>query len=269
MMNLFSSNGLRLLESLCFTRTLFAFDFDGTLSKIVKEPDRAKINDSTLKLLLKLEAAAPVAIISGRSLNDLRNKFSVAPKYLVGNHGLEGLNSKDKDKESFAKSTRAWKEYLARRKDSNEVFDGVEVEDKTYSLAIHYRNSRQKGVAKKLITELVGQLRPVPRVIPGKCVVNVVPVGGPHKGISLLELMARTKTRSAFYIGDDDTDEDVFALPEGGIFPVRVGKKASSSARYFIESQSDINPLLEKLIEFQGAGNLSKSNDRRPLESHR
>jgi trehalose 6-phosphate phosphatase len=61
-------------------------------------------------------------------------------------------------------------------------------------------------------------------------------------------LMLQTGIKSAFYIGDDDTDEDVFSLPNTRIFTVRVGRKVSSQAQYFISEQAEINPLLRTLL---------------------
>lgn len=251
MMYLFSANGHRFLESVCFAQTLFAFDFDGTLSKIVKNPDEAKINRSTLKLLQKLGEIAPIAIISGRSLSDLKIKFDPSPGFLVGNHGLEGIHAGDQKLESFCQSCEKWKSHLTRTLITNGGgLDGIEIEDKVYSIAVHYRKSRKKRIAKSMILESLTELTPSARVIMGKCVVNVVPAGAPHKGIALLELMLKSETKSALYIGDDDTDEDVFALSDPRLFTIRVGKKETSQAKFYVERQAEVNTLLEKILDF-------------------
>ena len=57
---------------------------------------------------------------------------------------------------------------------------------------------------------------------------------------------------SAFYIGDEETDEDIFRLDRASIFTVRVGKKNSSKAAYFIKTQSEMNAVLEALIKSSG-----------------
>lgn len=59
-----------ILESLSFTKTLYAFDFDGTLSRIVRVPSEATVSDVTNRLLIQLSELVPVAIISGRSIDD-------------------------------------------------------------------------------------------------------------------------------------------------------------------------------------------------------
>lgn len=251
MIYLFSNNGYRFLESVCFAQTLFAFDFDGTLSKIVKNPDDAKIDRSTLRLLQKLGQIAPVAIISGRSLSDLKIKFDPTPGFLVGNHGLEGIHTGDQKLELFRQSCEKWKSHLAKTISAGgSNLDGIEIEDKIYSIAVHYRKSRTKRLAKSMILDSLVELTPSARIIMGKCVVNIVPTGAPHKGIALLELMLKSDTKSALYIGDDDTDEDVFTLSDPRLFTIRVGKKQTSQAKFYIERQAEINTLLQKILEF-------------------
>lgn len=251
MIYLFSNDGIKFLESVCFTRTLFAFDFDGTLSKIVKNPDDAKINKSTLNLIRELGESVPVAVISGRGLIDLKEKFDPPPGFLVGNHGLEGVHSGGQKLEVFREACEKWKDHLLNTLKSDDgLFDGIEIEDKTYSIAVHYRKSRAKKIAKSKILDSLGELTPSARIILGKCVVNIVPTGAPHKGIALLELMLKSDTKSALYIGDDDTDEDVFALSDPRLFTIRVGKKNTSQAKFFIQRQSEVNDLLEKILAF-------------------
>lgn len=263
MINLFSDNGIKFLESVCFAQTLFAFDFDGTLSKIVKNPEDAKINKSTLKLVYQLSEIAPVAIISGRSLDDLKSKFNPPPRYLVGNHGLEGIHEGSAKLEAFHEACEQWKTHLGRTlvTDSGSI-EGIEIEDKSYSIAVHYRKSRSKKLAKSAILNSIGNLTPSARIILGKCVVNIIPTGAPHKGVALLELMLKSNTRSAFYIGDDDTDEDVFTLPDPRIFSVRVGKKSKSQAKFYIQRQEEINILLETILKFMKHQSSRKQGDR-------
>lgn len=244
---LFDTSSLRILESLSFTKTIYAFDFDGTLSKIVPVPSDASLSVTTTKLLKELSKLAPVAIISGRSIDDLKQRLSFKPHYLIGNHGLEGLGNNRTSLNRAKLECQTWKNELAKK----DFRPGVEIEDKTYSLAVHYRRSRNKKITKNEIRNAIAELLPQPHIITGKSVINLLPQGAPHKGAALLELMKKAGVRNAFYIGDDDTDEDVFSLPNGHItVTVRVGKKNTSHARYFIDNQSYINRVLKCLIRF-------------------
>jgi len=247
-MPLFSKGSLVVLESLSFTKTLYAFDFDGTLAKIVRDPQAARMTEATEKLLNQLSQLVPVAIISGRSIEDLKSRVSFKPKFLIGNHGLEGLKGTDEALKNAQEISRKWIHSL-----STEKFEaGVEIEDKVYSIAIHYRKSRNKNRARAQIKSVVEALVPSAHVILGKCVVNLIPAGAPHKGAALLKLIKLSELRHAFYIGDDDTDEDIFSLPyqTGQIMSVRVGKKSNSNASYYIDRQSEINRVIKALIRF-------------------
>lgn len=251
---LFSTSSLMILESLSFTQTLYAFDFDGTLSKIVRMPGEAKVSSKTDELLRELAGLVPVAVISGRSIHDLRERLSFQPPYLVGNHGLEGLDATNDALASAKSVCDRWKKALSVVR-----FDtGVEIEDKVYSLSVHYRRSRKKKKSRQYIEQVIAQLQPAPRVIRGKSVFNLLPEGAPHKGIAVLELMQKIGMKHVFYIGDDDTDEDVFSVADSRVMSVRVGKKKNSHARYFIKRQSEINQLLKKLIRYQRSLNSEK-----------
>jgi trehalose 6-phosphate phosphatase len=242
---LFSHAGLQLLEALSFTQSLYAFDFDGTLSKIVPVPDEAKLSRTTESLMRELSALVPIAILSGRSIEDLRQRLTFKPAFLIGNHGLEGVGRNQSMLSEAEAACAEWKGKLAQL----DLGVGVEIEDKKYSLAIHYRRSRKKKWVREEILRAVARLRPEPRTVGGKSVVNVLPLGAPHKGMAVLSILKKGNYRGALYIGDDDTDEDVFGLPDNPVVvTVRVGKKRNSQARFFIQRQVEINRLLQHLI---------------------
>lgn len=250
MMPLFSKSSLTVLESLTFTKTLYAFDFDGTLARIVREPSAARMTSNTTGLLTELCRLAPVAVISGRSAHDLRQRLGFEPPFLAGNHGLEGSGLGQLSLLRAKQNCHRWVSSL----ESAGFGPGVEIEDKRFSIAVHYRRSRQKAADKIAIERAIASLCPTPRVLMGKCVYNLVPANAPHKGIALLKIMEKVGARHAFYIGDDETDEDVFDLAynKGQLMTVRVGRKLRSRARFFVEKQSDINRVLQSLIRFHG-----------------
>lgn len=166
------------------------------------------------------------------------------------NHGLEGLGTRPDALETAHKTCAIWKKYLEKHIPAKDQKSGIEIEDKSYSIAIHYRKCVAKKKAKLDILTAVASLDPRPRVILGKCVVNILPPGAPHKGVALVELMLQVGVKSAFYIGDDDTDEDVFSLPNARILTVRVGQKLSSQAQYFIKSQSEVSRVFRTILHF-------------------
>ena len=223
---------------------LYAFDFDGTLARIVRERHAATMTEPVRAALAELSGKAVTAIVSGRSLDDLRVRVNGVVPHMIGNHGMEGLHTSPHVMHQAKECSRAWIKQMERfHRDLRRR--AVSIEDKTYSLSMHFRESSAPHHAKELVLRVTAQLTPLPRLVLGKAVVNVIPPGTPHKGTALLELMRQLKCEAALYVGDDDTDEDVFSLPDERIITVRIGKKAASAARYYLKTQSEIVHLLE------------------------
>ena len=123
MIDLFSKSSLLVLESLSFTKTLYAFDFDGTLSKIVRVPSQAGLASSTAELLSELNSLAPVAILSGRGVADLRERLGVDVRFLIGNHGLESRAAASPALRRAGELTAGWIAKLAKE----DFADGIEI----------------------------------------------------------------------------------------------------------------------------------------------
>jgi trehalose 6-phosphate phosphatase len=233
------------------TNTLAAFDFDGTLAPITKLPDRAQMRPVTSSRLEELASLYPCVVISGRSRCDVRARLGSASLLeVIGNHGAEpGPEAAERD--ATLDAVRAW--FMTLEALTWEV-PGIAVEYKRYSLAIHYRGAPHKGRARSAIASAVAALQGA-RVIGGKQVVNIVPAAAPDKGVALERVRARLACDTALYVGDDETDEDVFALgPPDRILSVRVGARGASRAAYCIRDQLQIDALLEVLIELRRKG---------------
>lgn len=230
-------------------RSLYAFDFDGTLAKIVREHHAARLSRPIRFWLEKLAKCAPTAIISGRSVEDLRSRVGTAVPHLIGNHGSEGPHTRQEDIQQVRETSSGWLELITERFQDELTRSGVVVENKSYSLSFHYRTVDQRDEARALISRIVAELSPPPRIVLGKSVVNVMPPTASHKGTALLEYMRRLDCSTALYVGDDETDEDVFALRDHRILTVRVGKKKGSAARYFLKRQAEITEVLRLLVE--------------------
>ena len=254
----FTKPNLEALQSLIHAKTLFAFDFDGTLASVTAKPTDTLMKPITEQLISEFTDISPVAIISGRSSQDLKSRLQFHPTYIIGNHGVEGLNNNSHSLLASKHVCKKWIHQLERAHFGN----GIEIEDKKYSISIHYRQSPNKKISRSKIFLAVATLDPKPDIIPGKLIVNLLPEGSPRKGDALLMLLKATGFRNLFYIGDDETDEDVFSLPyeKGELMTVRVGFKKKSNAQFFIERQTDINRLLRILIQFKRTLFSSASN---------
>ena len=88
----------------------------------------------------------------------------------------------------------------------------------------------------------------------GKQVINLLHAQAPHKGLALERERDRLGCDTAIYIGDDDTDEDVFALEQmGRLLAIRVGAKRDSLAAYFLRGQEEVDLLIRELIRLRRA----------------
>ena len=246
---LLTDRGRSELETLLTVSSLFAFDFDGTLAKIVRDRHTAQLGRPIRLWLGELAKRAPTAIISGRSVEDLRTRVGNTVPYLIGNHGLEGLHMTPQVVQQAQDMCEGWKQLIEERFSAELTRCGVFVEDKSYSLSFHYRDADRKDDARTLVFRVLAELSPSPRIVLGKAVVNVVPAAAPHKGAALLELMYQLNCAAALYIGDDDTDEDVFSLPDTRILTVRIGKNKISAARFFLKRQTEITAVLRSIVQ--------------------
>ena len=232
-----------LLDQLAWSNVLLAFDFDGTLAPIVANRHLAAMRARTARLFTTVCERYPSAVISGRAKADVARRLSGAKvRYLIGNHGLEpGTRLGTFERQVVLAHPRL--------EAALEAVPGVDIENKRYSLAVHYRRSREKARAREAIRRAVADLPTPMRTIPGKLVINVVPEAAPSKGDALVALRDRTDADIAMYVGDDVTDEDVFRLDQPGrLFTVRIGRSKTSAARYYLRQQQEIDTLLEHLV---------------------
>lgn len=244
---LFTQSGMNALRAFVDKTTLFAFDLDGTLAPIVPNPTEIAIPEDVRQALIQLDSIAPVAIITGRSRTDALNHLRFSPRYLVGNHGAEGLPGAEAGGLDFIRLCNEWKEQLhLLLPDIAE--QGISLDDKGETMALHYRHAVNRAEARKSILSAIAGLKPTPRVVAGIYVKNLVPYTAPHKGKALEALMAHLGASRAIFVGDDVTDEDVFRLANPEILGIRVGRNEESQARFYLEGQHEMIRLLQEMI---------------------
>jgi trehalose 6-phosphate phosphatase len=256
MRNILSSANCSILEEFVSSNVLLAFHHDGTLAPIVDDPGEAELRQRTRALLCEVADLYPIVVISGRSQRDAARKLrGIGVVEVIGNHGIEPRHASAR----HVAAVRRWVSVLEQ-----ELADlrGVAIENKQYSVAVHYRNSREKKRARAMILGVAASLGNV-RVLRGKQVVNILPIDAPHKGIALERERERLGCDTAVYVGDDQTDEDVFALDQPGrLLTIRVGTSQTSAATYFIPSQREIDELLRVLVRFRRGLQASKRAQR-------
>jgi trehalose 6-phosphate phosphatase len=241
-----AADNVDLLAQLAWSRVLLAFDFDGTLAPIVRDRNAAQMRPRTRRLFGRACKSYPCAVISGRSHSDVAGRLGEAsPRFVVGNHGIEP----GAPLEEYAATVNAAEQLL--KADLAEK-PGIEFENKRFSLSIHYRRSRRKRESREDIDRALSRLPMAVRIIPGKLVVSLLPAGAPNKGDALVHLREAAGADTALFVGDDLTDEDIFALDQPGrLQTIRVGPSRRSSAQYFLRSQAEIDVVLEMLVQYR------------------
>ena len=234
-----------LLARLAASQALLAFDFDGTLAPIVRDPARADMRPTTRELFEAVANAYPCVVISGRSRSDVERRVHGTGVFdVMGNHGIETDDQPPLPTPSVSPWVAALKRDLFR-------VPGVVIEDKARSVAVHYRRSTDRRRTRAAILRSVSSLAGA-RVVLGKCVVNLVAHDAPHKGTALSRARERFACDLALYVGDDRTDEDVFGLDHRDwLLAVRVGHWLGSKADFYVPDQKSVDVLLARLLQLR------------------
>ena len=247
--SLFSKEGTSRLDEIVGPGLLCAFDFDGTLAPIVPHPDQAHLPEDIRSRLNALSVHAPVAVITGRSVSDISARLGFAPDFIIGNHGLEGVPGWEAQAAYHERLCSGWREHIGLALRTQGFDPGILMEDKRYSLSLHYRETRTPSLEEERLAALFRQLSPAPRVVAGKYVFNLLAQDACHKGSALEQVMRICGARSAIYAGDDVTDEDVFRLRRHDVLTVRIERSPDTAADFYLPSPSDILWLLDELTD--------------------
>ena len=235
------------------SETAILLDIDGTLLDLMPTPREVWVPPGLAKTLNRLveRTNGALALVSGRSLNDIDLIFAPDQFPAVGGHGAEMRIEPDSD--SVAAHAPPMDKELKRRLAAiAKLSPGILLEDKGYSLALHYRLAPH---AEKAIYAAVSLIRadlpnaPI-EVLPGKCVCEIKHSGF-TKASGVLELMTHEpfKGRRPLFIGDDVTDETVFAImPDFDGLAFSVGRRARGVAGHF-DAPSDVREFLAHLLD--------------------
>jgi trehalose 6-phosphate phosphatase len=239
---------MTVLSDFALSNVLLALDYDGTLAPIAPTPRSARMRAETRRLLTTVANLYPCVVISGRALDDLSRRLDGIPLwYLFGNHGLEPAAA-------TAPHTAAVQVWVQRLRERLPASLGVEIEDKTHSLTIHYRHAPDKHRARAAIDEALDAI-PEARAMGGAEAVSVLPANGADKGVALQQARRQFACDTAIYVGDDDTDEAAFGSDAAGrLLAIRIGAASESHARYHLESQAEMDALLQTLIDLRRTG---------------
>jgi len=251
MQHLFTPEGETALAAVMRLQPLMAFDFDGTLAPIVARPDEARISVAVATRLKALAGRLPVAIVTGRAVADVRERLGFEPQFIVGNHGAEEDTAPATGgilAGALASRLDGFRDTLRAHGDRLRAA-GVVVEDKGLSIALHYRLSRDREQARRLITDLLTPEHTGLRFFAGKMVVNAVAADAPDKAQAVHALVARLGAAGAFFAGDDVNDEPVFVSAPAHWLTVRIGREdPACRARFCLDGPQEMALLLERVL---------------------
>jgi trehalose 6-phosphate phosphatase len=251
MRHLFSDDGERALADAIALHPLLAFDFDGTRAPIVARPGDARVSAAIASSLERLGRIFPLAIVSGRGVDDLRDRLPFQPRYIVGSHGAENPWRSDANPPALLDPMR---DRLAEHV-QDLAHAGVTVEDKGRSIALHYRLARDRGLAHEVVDYFARTLQPGLSAFGGKMVMNIVAAGAPDKAEAVVRLLEHSGAKVAIFLGDDVNDEPVVARAAPGWLTVKVGRDdPASSAMYCLDAPAEIEGLLERMLSLAARG---------------
>jgi trehalose 6-phosphate phosphatase len=225
-------------------------DFDGTLVDLEAAPGLVRVSPELTQLVEQIAALldGAMAIVSGRSVDDLARLLARFPGVLVGQHGLERRRADGRlirwsAEPGHSLIRAALAEFAARH-------EGVTIEDKGATVAVHFRRAPALAAeCKDFVGRLAGATGGALEIIDGRMVVELAPEGSGKGGaIAALHAEPPFVGRVPIFIGDDSADEEGFAVIHslGGV-SIHVGDGASS-AHHRLGSVLDVRTWLEQAL---------------------
>ncbi len=245
MKDILSARHRGVLEALAGSPCLLAFDYDGVLAPLVRDPAGAFMRPPTRELLARVARAYPCAVVSGRAWRDTHRFVGDLVPTVVGNHGYE-MGEETPAPPEVLQRVRGWEAELEARLAG---VPGVFFEQKRSTLAVHYGLTRSWRYSGQVVRAAAERLHGA-RLLEGKKVLNILPSHFPTKGDAVRALLEKQRLETALYAGDDVTDEDVFRIGPPAVLGIHVGR-GRSLAPWRLRSQPDTDALLERLLELR------------------
>jgi trehalose 6-phosphate phosphatase len=226
-------------------RPLFFLDYDGTLAPIVDDPDAAVPHPDVPDLLRQLDAKYPLWIVTGRDLRAL-SRFLDRPYNAIGLHGAQqGTVGGEVERLMPDDAAQA----LQQLRQSVPSVDGLRVEEKDQSFAVHYREVEREEDARERLRSWLETMPEMLDAIWGKKVVELRPEGL-TKGTAVRRITDQHPDHVPVYLGDDTTDEDAFAALQDldrDAVTVRIGE-ADTQAAYRLAGPDEVVAYLQRYV---------------------
>ncbi|MBN3038577.1 MAG: trehalose-phosphatase [Candidatus Omnitrophica bacterium] len=237
-------------------KVAFFLDYDGTLTPIVKRPELAVMSEDMRKVITELSKLHTVAVISGRMREDVQKLVDIPGLIYAGSHGFD-ISGPD-----FSIIQPKAKEFTPKIKEITKTLSqklgdiqGILLEYKKFSVAVHYRLVQEKYLAeiKECIKGVIKEDKDI-RLMNGKKVFEIMPQIDWDKGKAVRWIIQALKISWSdtciVYIGDDTTDEDAFrAVRTRGTGVLVAQENTESAADFWIASPDETKRLFENVIK--------------------
>lgn len=226
-------------------------DVDGTLLEIEASPDQVTADSRLIRLLEGLSRTyeGAVALISGRSLEQLDRIFGGFRPAAAASHGLE---RRLPDGTVMNDASDVPPDCIERITALAAQHPGLLVEQKPHSIGLHYRARPElEHEVLQAMEKIHAELDNDTRLMLGKMVVEVLPAEA-NKGSAIRSFMSKKpfEGRMPIFVGDDVTDEYGFTVVnELDGMSVRVGNAAGSAANWQLQSVADLRTWLDSALD--------------------
>ncbi|MBU1121698.1 MAG: trehalose-phosphatase [Candidatus Omnitrophica bacterium] len=237
-------------------KPVFFLDYDGTLTPIVSRPDLAVLSSDMKTIIKNLADKFTVAIVSGRMRADVEQLVGIQGLFYAGSHGFDitGPNF-SMIKEEVKAIVPVVSQVIDFLKKELGSIDGLLVEEKKFSVAVHYRLVDEKkylSTIRETVNDVVGKYKAL-RLMDGKKIFEILPDIDWDKGKAIRWIMRALGINwsmvSVIYIGDDTTDEYAFrAIRTRGTGVLVSDKIRVSAAQFYLSSTKKVKELFEKVI---------------------
>eukprot|EP00245_Coleochaete_scutata_P018252 TRINITY_DN9397_c0_g3_i1.p1 TRINITY_DN9397_c0_g3~~TRINITY_DN9397_c0_g3_i1.p1 ORF type:complete len:403 (+),score=78.37 TRINITY_DN9397_c0_g3_i1:121-1329(+) len=261
-------------------------DYDGTLSPIVEDPERAFMSEPMREVVKEVAALCPTAIISGRGREKVYDFVKIANLYYAGSHGMDIMGpkktrngvrpngtllaaSEEAEEEDGLVCFQPASEYVnimdevyKKLKENTALVSGSSVENNKFCISVHFRRVQEASWEELAsVVETVLQGYPNLHMTQGRKVMEIRPSLDWHKGKAvafLLQALGLESTEEVLplYIGDDRTDEDAFRVLKErgmgcGIIVTTTAKNTLAS--YSLRDPDEVMTFLQRLVKWRSS----------------